>query len=151
MMRREFIAGLAGAAAWPIRASAQQPERVRRVGILMNLSASDPRGQKRLATLRQGLQELRWVEGRNVRIEIRGKHRGDRASGQSGNHAPVSKHSICPRRANGCDRGTTLASPHIYAGGILKGAKPADLPVASSSCLATAKGIGLDIPPTRAG
>ena len=70
--RREFITLLGGAAAaWPLAAQAQQPERVRRIGVLMNLAADDPESQVRIATLLQSLQELGWRDGRNVRIETR--------------------------------------------------------------------------------
>jgi putative ABC transport system substrate-binding protein len=70
--RRDFITLLGGAAfAWPLAARAQQGERVRRIGVLMSLVESDPEGQARVAPLRQGLQELGWIEGRNVRIEFR--------------------------------------------------------------------------------
>ena len=55
MRRREFIALLGGAAAWPLAARAQQAERVRRVGVLMNSAADDPEGQARMAAFRQGL------------------------------------------------------------------------------------------------
>jgi putative ABC transport system substrate-binding protein len=73
MKRREFIALLGGAvAAWPVAASAQhQGERVRRIGILMNLAAHDPEGQARVAAFLQGLQETSWVVGRNAQIDIR--------------------------------------------------------------------------------
>src|SRR5262249_8620277 len=72
MKRREFIMLLGGAAAaWPLAARAQQPERLRRIGILMNRAADNPEGQDRLAAFHQGLQELGWNVGRNVRIEIR--------------------------------------------------------------------------------
>jgi putative ABC transport system substrate-binding protein len=70
--RREFITLLGGAAvAWPLAARAQQPDRVRRIGVLMNPAADDPEGQGRLAAFLQGLQELGWADGRNVRIEYR--------------------------------------------------------------------------------
>jgi putative ABC transport system substrate-binding protein len=68
MRRREFIAGL-GAAAAPIGARAQQ--QVRRIGIMMNLTADDPEGQARVAAFLQGLQEAGWVVGRNAQINIR--------------------------------------------------------------------------------
>ena len=71
MRRRQFIALLGGAAAWPLAARAQQPDRMRRIGMLMNFSESDSRSQRRVAAFRQGLQELGWVEGRNVRIDAR--------------------------------------------------------------------------------
>jgi putative tryptophan/tyrosine transport system substrate-binding protein len=69
--RREFIAGLGSAAAWPLVAQAQQPERIRRIGVLMGLAADDAEGQRRIAAFQQGLQEMGWIEGRNVRIDAR--------------------------------------------------------------------------------
>jgi putative tryptophan/tyrosine transport system substrate-binding protein len=71
MKRREFITVLGGSAAWPLAARAQQGERVRRVGVLMNQSADDPQGQARLDAFRRRLAELSWTEGRNVLIDIR--------------------------------------------------------------------------------
>ena len=72
MRRRDFITLLGGAAAaWPLVARAQQPERVRRIGVLMNRAADNPDGQARLAAFQQTLQQLGWSEGRNVRIDIR--------------------------------------------------------------------------------
>ena len=71
MRRREFITLLGGAAAWPVAARAQQGERVRRVGILMPLTADDPYDQARLAAFLQGLQEAGWSVGRNLRIDTR--------------------------------------------------------------------------------
>jgi putative tryptophan/tyrosine transport system substrate-binding protein len=70
--RREFITLLGGAAAaWPLAARAQQGERMRRIGVLMNLAADDPEGQARLTAFAQGLQQLGWTNGRNVRIDYR--------------------------------------------------------------------------------
>jgi putative ABC transport system substrate-binding protein len=70
--RREFISALGGTVvAWPITARAQQPERMRRIGVLMALAADDPEGQARLVALVQGLQESGWTDGRNVRIDTR--------------------------------------------------------------------------------
>ena len=72
MRRRDFIALLAGAAAaWPLAARAQQGERMRRIGVLMNLAADDAEGQARLAAFLQGLQQLGWTDGGNVRIDTR--------------------------------------------------------------------------------
>jgi putative ABC transport system substrate-binding protein len=69
--RREFITLLGGAAAWPVAARAQQRERMRRIGVLMNLAADDPEGQARLAAFLQSLQEAGWTVGRNAQIDIR--------------------------------------------------------------------------------
>src|SRR6266566_710052 len=71
MKRREFITLLGGAAAWPLAARAQQPSQVRKIGVLMNLAADDAEGQARLTAFLQGLQQLGWTDGRNVRIYIR--------------------------------------------------------------------------------
>jgi putative tryptophan/tyrosine transport system substrate-binding protein len=71
MRRREFIAALGGAAVWPVAAHAQQPERMRRVGVLVNTAADDPATQARYAAFLQGLQQLGWTDGRNVRIDAR--------------------------------------------------------------------------------
>ena len=72
MRRREFIRLLGGAAAaWPLAARAQQGERVRRIGVLMTGPADDREGLSRLTGFMQGLQELGWTEGRNLRIEYR--------------------------------------------------------------------------------
>jgi putative tryptophan/tyrosine transport system substrate-binding protein len=71
MQRREFMALLGGAAAWPLTARAQQPERVRRITILSSLAEDDPQSQARNAAFLRGLQELGWVVGRNVQIDYR--------------------------------------------------------------------------------
>ena len=72
MKRRNFITLLGGAAiAWPLAARAQQGERVRRIGVLMNLAADDPEAPGRIAAFAQGLGELGWTTGHNVRIDYR--------------------------------------------------------------------------------
>jgi len=71
MQRREFIALLGGAAAWPPAARAQQPERMRRIGVLWPYIEADPDSQSRIASLHQSLQDLGWTEGRNVRFDYR--------------------------------------------------------------------------------
>jgi len=70
MQRREFIT-LLDAAAWPLAARGQQPQRMQRIGVLMSTEATDPEGQSRLAAFMQGLQEFNWAVGRNVEIDIR--------------------------------------------------------------------------------
>jgi putative ABC transport system substrate-binding protein len=73
MKRREFITLLGGAAAvaWPLAARAQQPDRVRRIGVLMASAADDSESQARIAAFLQGLQQLGWADGRNMRIDTR--------------------------------------------------------------------------------
>jgi putative ABC transport system substrate-binding protein len=70
MRRREFIAGLGSATAWPLVARAQQAERVRRIGVLMGMT-DDPEGQARVKAFRQSLQDLGWTEGHSVHIDYR--------------------------------------------------------------------------------
>ena len=86
MKRRDFITLLGGAAAaWPLAARAQQGERVRRVGVLMNLTADDPESSARVTAFAQGLQQLGWTVGRNLQIDYRwGAVDADRA----GRYAP---------------------------------------------------------------
>src|SRR5262252_8424293 len=71
--RRKFLATLGGAAAapWPLAARAQQPSAMPRIGLLSVFAESDPEGQALIKELMQGLQELGWVNGRNVRIDFR--------------------------------------------------------------------------------
>ena len=72
MRRREFISLIGGAAAaWPLMARAQQPERIPRIAVLMNRSADSPEGQARFVAFQKTLQQLGWTNGRNIRIEVR--------------------------------------------------------------------------------
>jgi hypothetical protein len=71
LRRRRFITLLVGAAAWPLAARAQQPERMRRIGVLMGLPEDDPETKACAAKLRQELERLGWSEGRNVHIDTR--------------------------------------------------------------------------------
>ena len=71
MRRREFTTLLGGAAAWSLAARAQQGERMRHVGVLINLTADDPEASARVTAFAQGLQQLGWVDGRNLRIDTR--------------------------------------------------------------------------------
>jgi putative ABC transport system substrate-binding protein len=69
--RREFIAGLGSAAAWPVVAQAQQGDRVRRIGVLMGSDENDPEQKRRLSAFTQALADLGWTDGRNVRMNVR--------------------------------------------------------------------------------
>jgi putative ABC transport system substrate-binding protein len=72
MERRDFIKVVAGSVVtWPLAALAQQPERVRRIGVLVPLARDDPEARARLTTFRQALQGLGWTDGRNLHIDIR--------------------------------------------------------------------------------
>ena len=71
MRRREFITLLSGAVVWPLAARAQQPERMRLIGVLMGYDESDSEAQAQIAAFRDGLQKLGWMEGRNTRIDTR--------------------------------------------------------------------------------
>jgi putative ABC transport system substrate-binding protein len=76
LQRREFIALIGGAAAWPIAAWAQQGTRVRRIGVLISVNENDPVGKTQVPAFTQALAALGWTEGRNVRIDLR-RHGGD--------------------------------------------------------------------------
>src|SRR6516162_9562801 len=71
MNRRNFIAGVGGAAVWPIAARAQQGDRLRRIGVLMSLGEADPEAKASLSAFTQRLAELGWTDGRNLRIDVR--------------------------------------------------------------------------------
>src|SRR5215831_19113287 len=95
--RRAFISLLGGAAAaWPLVARAQQGEQMRRIGVLIaGLTEKDSEGQLRMAAFRQGLQNLGWVEGRNIHIEERPlgvRRRCQMGRGAQGNSAAYTPH-----------------------------------------------------------
>ena len=71
MRRRAFIAVLGGAAAWPLAGPAQQPEQIRRVGVLMSLPENDPLGQAYVRSFAQALERFGWVEGKTIRVDYR--------------------------------------------------------------------------------
>jgi putative tryptophan/tyrosine transport system substrate-binding protein len=71
MNRRDLITLIGGAAAWPVAARAQQPDRVRQIGMLMRYSESDSEGKVWLSAFMQGLSELGWTDGRNMRMDVR--------------------------------------------------------------------------------
>jgi putative ABC transport system substrate-binding protein len=71
MKRREFIAGLGSAAAWPVVARAQQGERVRRISVLMPFDENDPEAKRRVSAFMQALADFGWIDGRSVRMNLR--------------------------------------------------------------------------------
>jgi len=72
MKRRDFITLVGGAAvSWPLATRAQQPERMRRIGVLMSVEENDPEGKTQLSQFTQGLAESGWADGRNLRMEVR--------------------------------------------------------------------------------
>ena len=71
MRRRAFITLLGGAAAWPLAARAQQPDQVRRIGVLMGYAESDSDARAWYAAFREALQKLGWTEDRNIQIDTR--------------------------------------------------------------------------------
>ena len=73
MKRRQFITLLGGAAAWPVAARAQQGGRVRRIGVLMSFDENDPAMKRRVSAFTQALADLGWTDGRNVRMDLRGR------------------------------------------------------------------------------
>src|SRR5262245_11537799 len=84
MNRRQFITLLGGAATWPLEARAQQAERMRHIGVRMNTAADEPEAQGRRTAFMQGLQELGWPVGRNLRVDYRW-------SSMPGDHARLQK------------------------------------------------------------
>src|SRR5262245_22379191 len=87
MRRREFFSVMGGAAAWPLAARAQQSERPRRIGILFNAAADDPKFKTWVVAFQQELQQLGWTAGRNVQIDTRW------AGGAVGNAPEIRKHA----------------------------------------------------------
>ena len=77
MRRRAFLGLIGGATAWPLMARAQPGEGVRRIGVLGGPSADDPEGHARQAALREALQELGWIQGRNIQFDFRARSDGD--------------------------------------------------------------------------
>ena len=71
MRRREFIAALGGAAAWPLAARAQQGDRVRRIGVLIPYDENEPLAKTQVSAFTQALAGLGWTDGRNVRMDLR--------------------------------------------------------------------------------
>jgi hypothetical protein len=169
MRRRELIRTLGGAAlAWSLAVHAQQPERLRRVGVVIPFPENDPSSQARATAFAQELERLGWVEAKNIHIDYRFAA-GDRALYRAYAHrdviiAAAARHrlpdigiDIFPRAGglmsywfDGVDLYAQAAS---YIDRILRGASPADLPVQQPTKylliinLKTAKVLGLTVPP----
>jgi putative ABC transport system substrate-binding protein len=86
MRRREFIEGLGSAAAWPVVALAQQPGRMRRIGVLMPNDESDPVWKTFISAFTQALADLDWSDGRNARIKLRWSGGDDTSIGRERSH-----------------------------------------------------------------
>ena len=185
MQRREFITLLGGATvAWPLAAQAQQPGAMRRIGVLTGIAVNDSQTKAQHAAFLQGLQQLGWIDGRNVRIDTRGaagnaadarKYAAELVAlapdvilvvGTSVEQLLQAKHklpAVAPNRVfvtSGLliSYGVDFVDQHrraaAYVDRILKGEKPADLPVQAPTKyelvinLKTAKALGLTVPPT---
>ena len=109
IVRRELLAALGSAAALPVAARAQQPERMRRIGVLMNRGA-EPDGQARLAAFQQALQQLSWSNGRNLRIDIRW---GENDAEKNHAHVAISGATSAQRPAPGAN--STSSPPAILS------------------------------------
>jgi len=162
MKRREFILALGGATAWPLAVRAQQPDRVRLIGMLIAVAESDPVGQRNAAIFRQSLQELGWTEGRSLNIERRwagGDVVRSRMHAAERHRVPASYSYREYVRdgalmSYGADIADISRRTATYVDRILKGASPADLPVQAPTKfelainLKTAKALGVAIPPS---
>jgi hypothetical protein len=166
MKRREFIAGLGGAVAWPLAARAQQGDRVRRIGLLMSRDENDPEAKARISAFTQALADLGWTDGRNVRMgglvvmpdTFTVSHRAPIILAAARNNVPtVYWQSVFARDGGllsyGVDPVDTFRRAATYVDRVLRGAKPSKLPVQFPTKfelvinMKTAKALGLTIPP----
>ena len=130
MRRRKFISLFGGAVAWPLVARAQQPERVRRIFVLMGGAENDPNGQAATVAFRQGLQKLGWTDGQNIRIDYRwAAGQPDRASVYATELATLAPDVILangtqvvatsnPQHSNRIRRGSRSPSRGVWIGNI---------------------------------
>src|SRR5215207_3700388 len=109
MRRREFLGALGGAAILPLSTRAQLGERMRRIGVLFAARADDPEHQSRIATFAQGLAELGWIDGRNVRIDTRWATSNADLRGQAAELASLAPDVILAAT------GTATAAPLLQA------------------------------------
>ena len=154
MRRREFITLVVGATAWPVAVGAQQRDRMRRIGVLMNFTSDDPVSQDRLAAFLQGLQELGWTVGRNVQVDYRwGAGNVERYRTFAAELVALTPDVLAEVAALASRHAMPTISPYrefvtagglmsyggsvtelyrlvgVYTGRVLNGDKPADLPV----------------------
>jgi len=161
MRRRDFIKVIAGSATiWPLTAFAQQSERMRRIGVLTGADADDLDMHARIEAFEDGLKQLGWTNGQNVRIDIRASlGDGDRLRRYAEELVALAPDDrrIYPASGGLISYGADVIDLSRRAAGyvdrILKGEKPAELPVQAPSKyelvvnLKTAKALGLTIPP----
>jgi putative ABC transport system substrate-binding protein len=154
MRRREFITLIGGAAAssaWPLAARAQQPERMRLIGVMMGLREDDRQGRQQAQALREGLQELGWTNG------FMAAHRTEVTSLVARHRLPaISAYRFYTELGGLLSYGNDILDNYrraaTYVDRILKGAKPSELPVQASVKfelvinLKTAKALGLTVP-----
>jgi putative ABC transport system substrate-binding protein len=98
MRRRDFVAGLGSVAAWPVVAWAQQPARMRRIGVLIGGNENDPQWKPRLSAFMQALADLGWTDGRNVRMDFRWSGLDD-----ANRLRALAKKPMTPSRAGGLE------------------------------------------------
>jgi putative ABC transport system substrate-binding protein len=146
MKRREFITLLGSAASmWPLATRAQQGERVRRIGVLMNLAADDPESQRQVAAFLHSLDELGWTVGRNLRIDTRwGAGDSERIRRYAAELVGLAPHVILARGGTtvGPLQQATASVPIVFvnatdpvgAGFVASLARPADVTVRTPCC-----------------
>src|SRR5215475_6428758 len=116
MRRRDFIKVIgSGAVAWPLVARAQQPERMRRIAVLMGYPENDLEGPVFFAAFREGLQKLGWKEGRNIRLDTRWASPGDAETRQRlTRRATTRSHSFGCHTHHGRAPATYAHHPHRF-------------------------------------
>ena len=101
MRRREFITQLGGVAlAWPLAARAEQADRTRRVGVLMGYAETDPQAKALLAEFTRAVSEFGWIEGRNLRMDVRWVPGNTVAASSSTGQAPLHRRDVVRRRGD---------------------------------------------------
>jgi ABC-type uncharacterized transport system substrate-binding protein len=155
MRRREFIRLLSSTlAAWPLAARAQQGDGARRIGVLMSVSESDPEAQVWSRAFTEGLQQLGWTAGHNIRLDYRWAPPVDAQSRQRVAKELVALQPDLILAQNTVSTASLYRRAATYADRILRGTKPSELPVQLpvkvqlTLNLKAAKALGLDVPPS---